>query len=158
MSGWRCFLAFVAASLLVVTVPVLASQDPLEGTWKLNLANSTYKSPTPPKGQLRTYQMSNGVERMTSRGVNAEGKPTLVKYEARYDGQDYEITGSNGGDRISLRRIDARTTESTQKRAGKAVIVARRAVSADGKVLTVTTQGSLPDGQTIDVIMVFDRQ
>ncbi|MEJ1962606.1 MAG: hypothetical protein WDO56_14100 [Gammaproteobacteria bacterium] len=131
--------------------------DPLEGTWMLNLEKSTFKAAPGPKGQIRTYALANGLEKMTARGVGADKKPTLVRYEARYDGKDYDITGSIGGDKISLRRIDAQTTESSQKRDGKPVIVATRKVSADGKNLTVVSTGTLPDGQSIDSTLVFDR-
>jgi hypothetical protein len=82
---------------------------------------------------------------------------TLVQYTAKYDGLDYAITGSSGGDLISLTRIDRYTTRSTQKRAGKAVIIATRTVSKDGKLLTVVTKGRTAEGQVIDSVMVFDR-
>jgi hypothetical protein len=158
MDGSRRALAFMAAlAVLALSADVEAASDPLEGAWRLNLEKSNFKSPIPPRGQLRTYRLSNGVETMTARGVNAEGKPTLVKYKARYDGQDYDITGSTGGDKITLRRVDAFTTESVQKRDDQAVITAIRKVSSDRKTLTVTTKGSLPDGQVIDAVMVFDK-
>ncbi len=78
-------------------------------------------------------------------------------YAARYDGKDYDMTGSLGGDKISLRRIDAHTTESSQKREGKAAIVATRTVSADGKMLTVVSKGTTAEGQEIDSILIFER-
>ncbi len=94
---------------------------------------------------------------MTARGVSWDRKPTLVQYEARYDGKDYDMTGSLGGDKITLRRIDANTTESSQKRGGKVVIVATRTVSADGKTLTVVSKGTTSEGQTIDSTLIFER-
>ena len=133
------------------------SKDPLDGTWLLNVEKSTFKVAPGPKGQTRTYSTHNGVEKMTARGVSWDKKPTLVRYEARYDGKDYDITGSLGGDKISLRRIDAMTTESTQKREGKAVIVATRTVSGDGKTLTVVSKGTTAEGQTIDSTLIFER-
>lgn len=150
--------------LIVIAVLTMAAaysgppRDPLEGAWKLNLDKSNFRSPAPPKGQLRTYRLAGEIEHMTSRGLTAEGRPSLVRYDAKYDGGDYDITGSAGGDKIALRRIDAQTTESTQKRDGKAVIVATRRVSPDGRVLTVTTHGTLPDGQKVDAVMVFEKQ
>ena len=111
-----------------------------------------------PKGQMRTYSLANGVEKLTARGVTADAKPTLVKYEARYDGKDYDMTGSIGGDKIALRRVDAQTTESTQKRDGKPAVVATRTVSADGKTLTVVSAGTLPDGRKVDSTLIFERR
>src|ERR1051325_11472395 len=123
------------------------AKDPLEGSWLLNLEKSTFKVAPGPKGQTRTYSLQDGVEKMTARGVSWDKKPTLVRYEARYDGKDYDITGSLGGDKISLRRINSNTTESTQKRDGKPAIVATRTVSADGKTLTVVSKGTTVEGQ-----------
>ena len=68
-----------------------------------------------PKGQMRTYALTDGLEKMTSRGISGEGKSTFVHYLARYDGKDYDILGSTGGNKISLKRLDRFTTQSTQK-------------------------------------------
>ena len=153
---------FLAAAALAATFPLLADpafgKDPLEGKWLLNVEKSVFRGSPGPKGQLRTYEISeDGVEKMTATGVSAEKKPTLVRYEARYDGQDYDMTGSLGGDKVSLRRIDALTTQSTQKRDGKPTIVAVRKVSEDGKTLTVTSKGTTPGGQVVDAVQIFER-
>ena len=132
--------------------------DPLHGDWQLNIEKSTFRPGPGPKGQLRSYRLEGDTEKLTARGVSAEKKPSLVQYEAKYDGKDYSITGSTGGDKISLRRIDALTTESTQKRDGKAAITTRRTVSADGKTLTVTAKGTLPDGQALDSVLIFEKK
>jgi hypothetical protein len=107
---------------------------------------------------MRTYAQVGDAEKLTAKGIDAEGKPTLVRYTARYDGKDYAITGSSGGDVISLRRIDEFTTQSTQKRAGKAVIFATRTVSKDGKTLTVTTKGTTVKGEVMDAVMIFEKR
>ena len=152
------FLAAAIAAVAAFSAQASDPKEPLEGTWLLVISKSTF-TPTPgPKGQMRTYVLSDGMEKMTARGINADGKPTLVQYQARYDGKDYDIVGSAGGNRISLKRIDPLTTESTQKREGKPVIVATRHISSDGKTLTVDTHGTLPDGRHMQAIMVFQRR
>lgn len=151
------FLAAVVAILPLVPAQAQDLPEPLVGTWLLDVGKSTFSPRPGPKGQMRTYAISDGVEKMTSRGISGEGKPTFVHYQARYDGKDYDIIGSTGGNKISLKRIDRLTSESTQKRDGKAVIVATRRVSSDAKTLTVETKGTLPDGRMLDAIMVFHR-
>jgi hypothetical protein len=155
-------LGVAMMALSVAGLPRLAHAakpaDPLHGDWQLVVEKSTFRPGPGPKGQLRSYRMNGDTEKLTARGVSAEKKPTLVQYEAKYDGKDYPITGSTGGDKISLKRIDALTTESTQKRDGKAAITTRRAVSPDGKTLTVTATGIAPDGQTLDSILIFERR
>jgi hypothetical protein len=159
MNRFRRTVLLAAALTVALSLAARAeAADPLEGSWWLNVEKSTFKAAPGPKGQMRTYALSHGVEKMTARGVAADKKPTLVKYEARYDGKDYDITGSTGGGKISLRRIDALTTESTQKRDGKPAIVAHRKVSTDGKTLTVVSKGTLPDGQMVDSTLIFERR
>ena len=158
MNRFRRTVLLAAAFAVALSLAVRAeAADPLDGTWRLNVEKSTFKAAPGPKGQIRTYALSNGVEKLVARGVAADKKPTLVRYEARYDGKDYDMTGSIGGDKISLRRIDAQTTESTQKRDGKPAIVATRTVSGDGKTLTVVSKGTLPDGQMVDSTLIFER-
>ena len=152
------FRAAVAILIGSAVVQAQGHREPLEGTWLLDVAKSRFMPVPGPKGQMRTYALTAGLEKMTSRGIGANGKPTLVHYEARYDGTDYDIIGSMGGNKISLKRLDRLTTQSTQKRDGKPVILATRQVSNDEKTLTVETQGTLPDGKTLNATMVFQRK
>jgi len=160
MTSFRRFLMLGAAlaALLPTTVLPADVSDPLIGTWQLNPAKSKFSPGPGPKGQLRIYARSGDAEKLTAKGVDAEGKPTLVQYTANYDGKDYAIHGSSGGDRISLQRVDAFTTVSSQKRAGKAVITTTRVVSSDGKTLKVTSKGTTAQGETIDTVMVFEKR
>lgn len=148
--------ATIAAALPLLTIAADAP-DPLVGTWRLDLEKSSFDPGPGPKGQMRIYAHSGDTENLTARGVGPDGKPTLVQYSARYDGKDYPITGSAGGDHISLHRIDALTTESTEKRAGKVTIVATRTVSPDGKTLVVIHKGTAPSGQMLNHRMVFEK-
>jgi len=133
-------------------------QDPLYGTWMLRVEKSSFGQVPGPKGQLVTYAFADGFETMTSHGMNSEGNPTKVSYKARYDGKDYTMVGSLGGETITLRRIDAFTTESTEKRAGKVTITALRRVSPDGKTMTEEFKGTLSDGRMLNSSRVFDRR
>jgi hypothetical protein len=153
----RVLQAAVAALICSVVVQAQDHREPLEGTWLLDVGKSRFMPLPGPKGQMRTYALADGLEKMTSRGISGEGKPTVVHYQARYDGKDYDIIGSTGGNKISLKRLDRFTTQSTQKRDGKPVIVATRRVSSDEKTLTVETRGTLPDGRTLNATMVFQR-
>jgi hypothetical protein len=134
------------------------ASDPLIGDWQLNRDKSTFKPGPGPKGQLRSYRIKGDTEKLTARGVDSQGRPTLVEYTARYDGKDYAITGSLGGNFISLKRLDPHTTQSTQKRDGKPVIITTRAVSTDGRTLTVTAKGTTAEGEIIDTTMMFDKR
>src|SRR3954453_8321552 len=76
-------LAAVLAVAFSFGARAAEAKDPLEGSWLLNVEKSTFKGAPGPKGQTRTYSMHDDVEKLTARGVSADRKPTLVKYEAR---------------------------------------------------------------------------
>jgi hypothetical protein len=154
----RSFILSALLAALAVTGRADEATNPLLGTWLLDRAHSTFTPPPGPKGQMRNYEPAAGDgEKLTARGIDSDGRPTMVQYTARYDGKDYAITGSAGGELISLARVDRYTTRSTEKRDGKAVIVSTRTVSKDGKRLTVTTKGMTAKGEVIDSVMVFER-
>jgi hypothetical protein len=132
--------------------------DPLIGTWELNVAKSKFSPGPAAKSQTRIYEAAGEGVKYTARGIAADGKPTLVQYTASYDGKDYPITGQPDAETISLKKIDAYTTEATQKRAGKVVITVRREISKDGKTMTVTSKGTNAKGQALENVLVFDRK
>ena len=57
-----------------------------------------------------------------------------------------------------MKRIDARTTEQTRKKAGKTVSTQKRVVAADGKTMTTTVSGTNAKGQKFDNTAVYDKQ
>jgi hypothetical protein len=132
--------------------------DPVVGTWKLDLAKSKFNPGPAPKSQTRMYAATaDGID-LTYTGVAADGSAVNGKSGFKYDGKDYPITGSADYDTLSLKRIDAHTVESTQKKAGKAVGKTVRTVSGDGKVLTLKSKGTDAKGKAYDNVMVFDKQ
>jgi hypothetical protein len=139
----------------------LAAQtaDPLVGTWELSIAKSTYNAGRAPKSETRTYVVVDGQEiKATSKGVGADGTPTSGQWTVNYDGKDRPMTGSPDADTLSLKRIDAFTAEFTQKKAGKVVATGTRVISKDGKVMTITTEGTNAKGQTFKDVEVFDKR
>ena len=153
-------LAFGAVLTLGLRPMSLSAQatDPASGTWELNLAKSKFSPGPPPKSQTRTYEVTGGDVKYSLKGIDAEGKPTLVQYSAKYDGKDYPVTGSQDFDTISLKRVDAATAQATLKKGGKAVQTTTRVVSKDGKTLTLTTTGKDAKGQAVNNVLVFDKR
>ena len=147
--------------MLVAGVASLSAQDkdPRVGTWKLNVAKSKYDPGPAPQGQTLTVEPSGKGEKLTSEVTTADGKKVTSAYTANYDGKDYPLTGSTlGADKVSLKRVDARTTERTDKKDGKVIQTIRRVVSADGKTMTATAKGTNAEGKPINNVVVFERQ
>jgi hypothetical protein len=86
-----------------------------------------------------------------------ESRP-LENFTINYDGKDRPQTGNPNADTLSLKRIDAFTTEFTQRRAGKVVLTGTRIISRDGKVMTITTKGTNATGQPINDVQVFEKR
>ena len=145
--------------MLLVSIALRAADDPFLGTWKLNLAKSKYNPGPPPKSNTYKFSLAgaNGVK-LIADGVGAQGNPNHREYTANYDGKDYPVTGNPDADSVSLKRVDAYTVEGTQKLAGKLVRTFRRAVSKDGKTLTVTEKGTNAQGQAYNNVVVYDKQ
>lgn len=61
-------------------------------------------------------------------------------------------------DTVSLRRIDANTTERTDKKAGKVVQTLTRVVAKDGKTFTTTVKGTNAKGEPINNLLLFEKQ
>ena len=132
--------------------------DPVIGTWELNVAKSTFSPGPAPKSETRTYVLVGQDITATSKGVDADGKPTSGQWTVNYDGKDRPATGIPDLDALSLKRIDAFTTEFTQKKAGKVVATGRRVISKDGKVMTITTKGTNAKGRAVANMEVFDKR
>jgi hypothetical protein len=152
------FVVLVLA-FLAVSAGLGAADDPLVGTWKLNLAKSKFSPPPPPQDTTIKYEPygANGIK------VNAEitdekGKTTVTVYSGSFDGKDFTVSGSVDADTGSMRRIDAYTTEVANKKAGKATTTLRRAVSKDGKTLTIRAKGTDGKGRPVNSVEVFDKQ
>ena len=136
------------------------SSDPWIGTWKVNLAKSTYSpgpKPTVP-GVVKIESAPGGIK-TTIDGVNAEGQKTHTETVAAFDGKDNPVKGAASPNQTSaLKRIDARSFENQAKVGGKPTVTTRVAISADGKTLTATQNGTNPQGQTVKNVIVADKQ
>jgi hypothetical protein len=120
--------------------PGEAGSHAISGSWLAAKLNRVSQN-----GLTVTYQG-------TSDGLKSSD-PTGQGFDAKFDGQDYPITGDPGHSLISLRRIDANTIEATVKRQGKVVRVVRRTVSSDGRTMAVFANNT-DNGTTISYEMV----
>jgi hypothetical protein len=155
------FLAFVFGFIFGLPLSVAHSappDDPVLGTWKLNVDKSKFMPGPPWQSQIRVYQITPAGVSVTWTGIDAGGKKMQVSYTYEYDGRDYPMTGSGSYDTLSAVRIDARTVRSEEKRNGKTVGIAVRTVSPDGRVLTITDEGTNRKGRVFSQVLVFDRQ
>ena len=138
----------------------IAEDNPLIGSWKLNLEKSKY-SPGPAPRSLTLNFVADGANLTnTAEGIDAEGKATKSVFAHIYDGKPHPTTGVPGGlyDSSTYTRSDAHTVNFVRSKDGKTVQTGSIVLSADGKILTVTTEGTGPNGQPIHNVAVYEKQ
>jgi hypothetical protein len=144
-----CFALSVAAS----------PADPHVGTWKLNVAKSKYSpGPAPKEVTMKIEAKGANGYHLTQTGTDAAGKPIKIDFTANYDGKDTPVTGVTNTDTIAVKRVDANTSESTLKKAGKVVMTVTSVVSKDGKTRTSTFKGTDAAGKPVNNVAVYDKQ
>ena len=95
---------------------------------------------------------------MTVKSTPATGAAQEWSYTTNLDGSDAKITGNNpNADTIAVKRIDANTLETVNKKGGKETTRQRSVVSADGKTRTVTTTGIDGSGQKVNNVAVYEK-
>src|SRR5450631_3673762 len=116
----KLFRMLVVGTVISVVGGAMAfaahAADPAIGTWTLNVEKSKFSPGPGPKSATRTYaQTADGIA-LTYSGVAADGSAFSGKSTFKYDGKDYAITGSPDYDAISLKKVNAATVKSTQKK------------------------------------------
>ena len=112
-----CAIAMLITALtLTVTT---AAADQLSGTWKMNPEKSKYSPGPAPKDLTVVVESDENNYKLDANGTDGDGKPIHVQYSAKFDGKDYSATGIANADAVSLKRIDANTIETLQKKGGK---------------------------------------
>ena|SRR5947207_2168684 len=151
MNRLACTIALAAVVAAVVPASLPAQDtDPINGTWKLNLAKSKFNRGPAPQSETRRYEVSGDDFKLTTDGISAEGKPIHFEIKAKIDGKAYPTPGLGSGlDSIAMTRVDAYTTKSVQKRAGKPAVYVTRKVGKDGKSMTLEFQGTDDKGRSL---------
>ncbi len=155
--------AVVVACIAISGVALTAQTkpaDPWVGTWKTDLAKSTFSpGPKPTVAATVTIEPSGTGMKTTIAGVDAEGKPTKTETAWMFDGKDHPVKGATTPNTTAAyKRIDDRTFEVTSKVDGKPTITTRVAIAADGKTMTATQSGKTAQGETVKNVLVATKQ
>jgi len=157
---FHCLLVIAIGVLCLAHARVLGqAADPLVGTWELDRSKSDFTPESAIRERTLVFSaVDNGVMcKMTTLTERGNGRVTTDStYTAHYDNKDVPID-SSALDTVALKRVDPKTFERSGKIRGKAVEAATMKISTDGKVLTITTTGSI-DGQDYNNTQVFSRK
>lgn len=97
----------------------------------------------------------NGIHCQTERTTSA-GQRTWSEFRARYDGQEYAVTGSAEFTGVALEHQNAHTIRGRFLKDGKAVVAYRIVVSPGGKHLTITSIDPR-NGADLNSVVVYER-
>ena len=148
-------------SVLVVTAVAAFGADNTIGTWKLNLAKSTYSpAPIPVKSLTFVREATPDGVNVTITGERSDGSPINASYTAKYDGSESAVSGSGAPyDTISVKQVNPNAVTYTAKKTdGKYHATGRTVISHDGKIMTTTATGMGSDGKPMRLKLVSDKQ
>ena len=162
----RVFPRLLASALLATLVvplqphlraqsPAASPDDPLIGTWRLEVAKSKYSPGPPLKGETRTYARDAAGIKGTIDRQYADGRREVIEYRADLD-RDVPVSGTKAYDAVRLKKVDARTTEGVLSHAGRVFGFSRRVISADGATMTITFRREEP-GDMVNNFAVYAK-
>jgi hypothetical protein len=159
-------IGFVLAALLTIslagTAAAQSKDDPSIGTWKLNVAKSTFTPGPPIQGDTRSYEVNEaGWLFVTTETIQPDGMRTGVRFAAKFDGKAYPQIGRFAPTvtLITYEPVDRRTLKYTQRdTSGTIVSTNTRTVSADGKTMFIEQRTTNASGQPVVNIELFERQ
>jgi len=120
------------AAAVVFTGFVAAQQtNPRFGKWKLKQE--------PPATNIMTYEPAgSGGMKVTVESKNAQGREQKWTYTTMLDGNDVPIDGHPSADMCSVKKIDDRTNEITNKKNGRVIQVITNVITPDGRTINNT--------------------
>ena len=126
----------LAGMLLSLLMSVLAmAQSAFDGTWKGDIS----KSQMPQKPDV--YLLQNGMYHC---------KTCVPPIDIKADGQDQKVSGHPYYDTVSIKVVDDRTVEETDKKNGKTVITSKTIVATDGTTAKFEfSDGSATNGDPV---------
>jgi hypothetical protein len=152
-------------AVVALMAPLVSGQSAADklyaGTWKANIAKSTYQPGPGPKESIRVHEdRGNGFWSITTDGINAEGQKNHGAYVYKPDGKPYPVSGMNQtvAATITLTVVDPFTVNFTQSVNGKPVATGKRTVSKDGKTMVIESKGTNASGQPVSSTVLWEKQ
>lgn len=132
------------------------SQDPFNGTWRLNIAGSKLPFPAPRSVSLRIETDGDWLC-LTEESTAADGRTETAIIRARFDDEVHPVHGSGLADGFAVRRVDAFTLKTRGVKAGEIVFTATLVMAADGNSFREDAETTLADGRRAPATLVYER-
>jgi hypothetical protein len=137
--------------------------DNLLGSWKLNLAKSTFEAGPPAykRSTCKIETVPDGLNeslKVSYDNVGIRGGVSHIEWVGKLDGKDYPMEGVDEVVTNAYTRVDERTYDVVVKVDGVKAANARIVIAPDGKTLTSTTSTRNAQGQILKTTAIYDRQ
>ena len=153
----NAFRLIVTAAMLLSPL-VLRAADPFLGKWSLDVKRSKYPAGAcPTQMTIEMSSAGHGVH-YHSESKLTNGNLISADYTANYDGKPVMVTGARGVLLpVSLKREGQHVVIATYESGFQVVATSRRAVSADGSVMTITTTSRDRSGKSVTNVGVYTK-
>jgi hypothetical protein len=146
------------ATVAVATAAARAqAPDPVVGTWKLDVAKSSFKPGPAPKSATVVVEPAGKGIKVSVDSVNAEGTSMKWGFTTMRDGKEVPVTGNPAYDTATSTQASPTAGTTVYKKAGKTVYTSKLALSADGKTMTLTGTGTDAKGQAVNNVSVYTK-
>ena len=145
---------------VAVACLVSSAADNSLGTWKLNVAKSSYGgAPMPVKNLVMIRQSSADGVKVSQIGERVDGTALNSSYTTRYDGKECVVQGTSPFDRITVKQLDANTfVDERKKNDGLFHAKVKTLISEDGRTLTTVATGINSEGKQFTSTLIHERQ
>ena len=154
--------ATVVAGLLVLMAQFTLAQNQLfVGTWKVDVAHSTYQPGSAPKSEILRFEPVGGGFKVSLDGVNQQG-PYHSESTGKFDGIDVPVVATPARQArftYAFARIDDHTWDIVIKVNSERRILVHNVVSDDGKTMKGVSTAVTNQGQTItSQVVIYEKQ
>ena len=154
----RITIVVMATALAQVTAPASSVPSVWFGTWKVNIAKSTYTGAPGYKRATYVIEPADDGLKAVYEMVLPRGGVTHFEWTGRFDGKDYPVQGIDealtyaytpraDGSYAIVAKVDTRVAASSEVR-----------FAADGRTMITTTTATGPQGQRITTSTVYEKQ
>jgi hypothetical protein len=159
-------LAVMAAILVLALATIAMAEDPMVGTWKLNVEKSKFSQAylaftkqAAPKEETRVFRIVNDHYEFSGTITRTDGSSRSFKCLIPKQGGALECEGpAREGFSLIFTVIGPGNWYATVLQNGKQTSAGPFAVSKDGKTLRDIDRGIDPQGKPFEQIQVFDKQ
>lgn len=149
--------ALLILLVCLFAVAMFAAENPNMGTWKLDEAKSKIPAGAP-KNPTVVYAPQGDQVKVTTDGVDGQGKAIHTEWVGKFDGKDYPVTGDASSDTRAYKQDNERKLSLTTKKAGKVTSTGTVEVAHDGKSRTVELEYIAPDGKKVKSKNYYNKQ